>query len=312
MNNRGIVLVLVLWILTIMMVIALSVSYVARTDLSGTILYVRDLQNRYYALAGLERAKAELLYRQYFLNDETADVWRVDGTEYEFELGNGNVVVKITSEIGKIDINHAHETLLKNLLINQGLNEEQAEALVDAIIDFRDPDNVPRPKGAEEEYYSSLERPYKVKNSNYESLDELLYVKGMTRELLYGDQDKKGLIDLLTIYSGHRNVSIKYAPKEVLKAVPGLSDEMVEAILQRRKEKQIRGPHDIQDIIGEGLANLTQYLNFGDSQIFTVVSEGRSSQDRKAKAYAIKAVIAREMGNKFSYKYYKEPVSAGQ
>ncbi len=47
----------------------------------------------------------------------------------------------------------------------------------------------------------SLPNPYKAKNANFDTLEELLLVKGMTSEILYGNKEKKGIIDLLTIYS---------------------------------------------------------------------------------------------------------------
>ena len=71
--NRGLVLVLILWILTILMVIALSLSYIVRTDLAGTFAHLKDAEDKYLALSGIERAKAELIYRRFKFHDETAE-----------------------------------------------------------------------------------------------------------------------------------------------------------------------------------------------------------------------------------------------
>ncbi len=305
--SRGLVLVLILWILTILMVIALSLSYLVRTDMAGTFAHLKDAEDKYLALSGIERAKAELIYRRAKFHDETAEVWRVDGTPYEYDLGSGLVKVRILNESSKIDINAAPEPLLRQLFINQGLTEEEATVIVDSIMDWKDTDNIPRPNGAEDDYYAKLPKPYGTKNGLFDSVDELLYVRGMTREILYGGGGKRGIADLLTVYSGHNMVSVKYADREVLRAVPGLSEEVIDAILQRRQEREIKGPQDLQDVLGQAMGEVNKYLSFNDSPFFTVESEGRSSKENKT-GYGIRAVLAIEGNNKFSFRYYKEPV----
>jgi hypothetical protein len=50
--------------------------------------------------------------------------------------------------------------------------------------------------GAQDDYYMSLVPPYRCKNNVPESLDELLLVKGVTRDLLYGaDANRNGVQD---------------------------------------------------------------------------------------------------------------------
>jgi general secretion pathway protein K len=301
------VLVLVLWILTILMVIALSLSYMVRTDLAGTFAHLRDTEDKYLALSGIERAKAELVYRRFKLHEEGAEVWRVDGTPYEYDLGSGIVKVRILNESSKIDINAASEALLRQLFITQGLSEQEADVIVDSIMDWKDTDNIPRPNGAEEDYYARLPKPYGIKNGLFDSVDELLYVRGMTREILYGGRGKRGIADLLTVYSGHNMVSVKYADRDVLRAVPGLTEEIIDAIIERRKEREIRGPQDLQDVLGQSMGEVNKYLSFSESPFFRVESEGRSHRENK-RGYGIRAVLALEGNNKFSIRYYKEPV----
>jgi hypothetical protein len=68
--------------------------------------------------------------------------------------------------------------------------------LADAILDFIDDDETPRTNGCESEYYSSLTPSYASKNSPLESVDELLLVRGVTPDLLYGeDVNRNGLLD---------------------------------------------------------------------------------------------------------------------
>jgi len=60
-------------------------------------------------------------------------------------------------------------------------------ALVAALRDFIDFDDITRPDGAEQDYYDGLARPYRVRNGRLDSIDELLLVRGFTQPLLYGE-----------------------------------------------------------------------------------------------------------------------------
>ncbi|MFO1021175.1 MAG: type II secretion system protein GspK [Planctomycetales bacterium] len=63
---------------------------------------------------------------------------------------------------------------------------EMTEEIADAILDWLDADSTPREHGAEEDFYAGLNPPYPPRNGLPLSLEELLLVKGVTRELLYG------------------------------------------------------------------------------------------------------------------------------
>ncbi|HVX10486.1 MAG TPA: hypothetical protein VHC22_04860 [Pirellulales bacterium] len=66
--------------------------------------------------------------------------------------------------------------------------------IADAILDWLDPDDIPRTNGCEREYYTSL--GYAPKNGPMESVEELLLVRGVTPQLLYGpDLDRNGVVD---------------------------------------------------------------------------------------------------------------------
>ena len=65
--------------------------------------------------------------------------------------------------------------------------------VADAIVDWLDMDSSPRPYGAEDDYYTALSPPYHCKNGPLDSLEELLLVRGVTPELLFGnDQNRNG------------------------------------------------------------------------------------------------------------------------
>jgi type II secretory pathway component PulK len=96
---------------------------------------------------------------------------------------NLNALMKIDSS-GKV----AHDMLMT--LPNM------TEDVANAILDWIDPDDDPRTNGAENDYYSSCNPPYRCKNGPLDSLEELLLVKGVTPPLLFGnDLNRNGVLD---------------------------------------------------------------------------------------------------------------------
>ena len=96
----------------------------------------------------------------------------------------------VVDEASKLNINTASNDML---LLLPGMTPELAAS----IVDWRDADStVTNGVGAESEYYMQLPEPYNCKNSPFETLDELLLVKGATRDLLYGvDANRNGVVD---------------------------------------------------------------------------------------------------------------------
>lgn len=79
------------------------------------------------------------------------------------------------------------------LMALPGMTEEIAEA----ILDFIDEDEEARLNGAEfEDYYVDLPAPYKPPNKSLNSIEQLLLVRGITPQLLFGyDENRNGLLD---------------------------------------------------------------------------------------------------------------------
>ncbi len=103
---------------------------------------------------------------------------------------------------GKISLNALTDIsgiILKNLLVNQGVSPEDADTIVDSILDWKDADDLHRLHGAESDYYLSLPNPYKAGDVPFETLEVLALVKGVTPEILYGTEKKRGIIHFLTL-----------------------------------------------------------------------------------------------------------------
>jgi type II secretory pathway component PulK len=60
------------------------------------------------------------------------------------------------------------------------------DSIADAILDWIDADSTPRPQGAEADYYSAITPPYAPRNGPPATIEELLLVRGVTPQLLFG------------------------------------------------------------------------------------------------------------------------------
>jgi len=111
---------------------------------------------------------------------------------------NRSIRFGITPEASKLNLNYATEEQIEALLrpLLADLQVENEEELIAALLDWRDANDDLRPGGAEASYYNTLEPPYSPKNGPFDSVEELLLVKGFSPAILYGeDTNRNGILD---------------------------------------------------------------------------------------------------------------------
>ncbi len=105
------------------------------------------------------------------------------------------------------------------------------------MLDWKDSgdNDAHRLSGAENEYYESLEDPYKAKNALFDVPEELSLVKGMTAEYMYGSEETKSLIPLITTF-GKGTININTVSQEVMEIL-GLNPFEIETVLKQRSKE---------------------------------------------------------------------------
>ncbi len=224
--RRSFVLPVVLLVLVLVALLAASFSFEMNADLAVTQGAFHRFQARQAADAGIQRVMLLLRERRletdawYSNPDELrrALVWRgdleptelglPDSTEVENDrrpaflfsivaddpADDQNVRYGLTNEAARLNINVASRDQLRTL-ITQIFPEAPVEELVDALMDWRDEDDIPGEHGAESAYYATLDPPYRPKNAPFDTVEELLMVRGFTGQILYGeDYDRNGLL----------------------------------------------------------------------------------------------------------------------
>lgn len=228
-HQHGIALVLVLWSTTLLTVIAASFAFSMRTDILLAQNLAASARAQALADAGMQRAFYEM-----FKPIEDLQRWKGDGVRHQWEFGGAKLSISLLDVSGKIDINSASDSLLKGLLKSVGLNDEESTILLDVIADWRDSDELPRPKGAEVAEYKAAGLKYRPANAPFETVYELQRVLGMTPELY------ASLADALTVDSHQTGINAAIAPRKVLLALPGANAELVDAYLLARQEALLK------------------------------------------------------------------------
>ncbi|QLH39826.1 MAG: general secretion pathway protein GspK [Defluviicoccus sp.] len=177
-RERGFALLMVLWTLILLAFLAMVFADNARTEVFLARNLVDNAQAEALADGGIYRAAAGLS------RDPVDGGFYGDGRVYVWPSEAGEVRFWIRDEGGKVDINNAPAALLRELLVIVGADSKLAESLADAIIDFRDEDDDKQPHGAEVREYRAEGLGYGPKNQRIVLTDELIYVPGMTADLL--------------------------------------------------------------------------------------------------------------------------------
>ena len=240
-EQGGVALVLVIWILVVLVAIVGEFSYSMRTEINIVRNFKEEEEAYQLALSGIEQAKLELLSSVnngvvYYNEDNILMIGQSDEVPVRRDtLGSGSFRYTITDEDSKLNINAATVEQIKPLLLQSGVEITDADTIADSIIDWRDPNDLHMLNGAEEEYYQSLDRPYSCKDGEIKSIDELLMVKGMSRDILYGsppqetdegtveEKSYQGIDKFLTVYSAG-NVNINTASPAVLETLLGIEE----------------------------------------------------------------------------------------
>ncbi|HEX9786555.1 MAG TPA: hypothetical protein VGB09_00955, partial [Candidatus Binatia bacterium] len=188
-DDRGVALIVVLWIFIFLFVVAFEFSTAAREEASGAHRFSDETQGYYLAVAGFERGMYDFLRQPTgggAIQQGQPKTDLFDGEWREENFGAGAFRVRLVDEGGKININRISEESLRRVFTHLGIDAARRDILVDSIMDWRDPDDLHRANGAENDHYASLSPAYTTKNGPLDSVAELLWIRGVTRELFFG------------------------------------------------------------------------------------------------------------------------------
>lgn len=294
----GIALIAVLWGVTLLAMIALIFSSSVQIETRSAIYEKEAAQAYGIACGGVEAAMFEIGYPPSG-DQERSRLWTWRQGQRETVVGfpGGRAVLEIVNEAGKLDLNAASGIQLTRLFEARGLSAPAARELAIAIIHWRAPAGDDEASQTLDDYYRQA--GYHPPHLPFSSLEEVLRVRGMNREILYGtlevsDQGRirrmYGVGEDLTVFSKSTQVNINYASAAVLGSVPGLSPELADAVARERANKPFQSIEDAgQRLTGALPDRALPYLTTADASVYSIVSVGEVTGSRVRRA--VKALL---------------------
>ena len=224
-------------------------------------------------------------------SDSLTEFWSDNVEDFnDIELERCRFSVQVIDEAGKLNINTVTR---EQLLMLTYMTDE----IADAIIDWRDEDDTPSEDGAESGYYRNLQYGYEIRNGPLKTVRELLMVRGVSEELLYGEDTNfngqldsnerdgdesppadngdnkldRGWVEYMTCYSydnnrdaeGNSRVNINQGDENQLASSLGIRSSQAKWILDNRGND---GYESIGDLISQNSPKKAQQSSGGDSE----------------------------------------------
>jgi general secretion pathway protein K len=237
-GQRGIALVIVLWVIALLTVMALGLTTTQRTENALSRNQIDAARFRVAAEAALGLTALNLLATP-METVPAEEVWLPDGAPRALRFDGMEFSVSVSNETSRIDLNQATRDQLAALIEfaqgEEGYDEAARDALADAIIDWRDEDDLAQLNGAEDGEYETAGLPYGAGDQPFASVEELRQVLGMTRELY------QRLAPDLTVDNASGSVEQRFASAQVLAALQGLPLEQTQQLVLERDQPVVPG-----------------------------------------------------------------------
>ncbi|HUF93126.1 MAG TPA: hypothetical protein VMR23_12160 [Candidatus Limnocylindria bacterium] len=242
-REGGFALIAVLLVMAMVGVIGAEFAYSMRLEAASVRAYKDALVGAHLAEAAVEQAIREIAGEGAFVaadDDGLLTFYTRDRRALErlprekVPLGGGHFSYRLTDEEARLNLNTSPPDRVGRLFEALGIDKIERDTIIASIQDWRDPNEEHRLNGAESDFYLELPVPYRSKNANLDSVNELMQIKGVTPALLKGVDGAPGLAEMLTVKSPGQ-VNINTAGPAVMRAL-GISDAEYTEIVQSRRE----------------------------------------------------------------------------
>lgn len=231
--RTGFALVAVLYVLVGVAALALVASLSARDSLATA-------QNRMALTRALWRAegcatRARAIVEEALVQEQSSSTAGSRKADLESMLKRSPLLanacrVGLASAGARLDVNAASGMRLRRALTRIGFAEASADSIADAILDWRDEDDIPRPLGAEQRWYvaNNQARP---RDGPFANRDELHRVRGLERLTPALDSAFDATFDVEPT-----RLDLSHASPAALASLPGFTDDAIARVLDAQQD----------------------------------------------------------------------------
>jgi general secretion pathway protein K len=239
-TERGVALVVVLWIIVMLSLLIGGFAFTMHVETQVASFSRKELRAEMLARSAVELVRQTLHARTPWEKQCEAlnQSWCLNELYTDHELGDGRFNVRVIDEESLLPINRLTDSRLRLLMQYLEVDPTLVDTITDSIQDWIDDNPLARLNGAESDYYLTLNPPYRAKNGPIYRIQELLMIRGITREIYQGTPEKPGLKDLVSPYT--QQVNINTASPLVLQVVLKMDEQSLKPLLTRRDDRPFR------------------------------------------------------------------------
>jgi general secretion pathway protein K len=291
-NRRGSALLTVLWLSACLAAIAFSVSSSVRAETERVQAGSNGLRAWYLATGAVERGIQWVLCGDNYRNADGSAHWTYGMPRMNMSFPSGDAVVEMIPESSKFDINHASAQDLAAMITVISGNADRAREIAGAILDWR---GGSAESSSFDQYYFSISPTFRARHASFQEIEELLFVRGMTPELFYGNfvadgqealYASGGLRDCLSVWGSLGPFDVNTASPAVLAAV-GMPPEAIAAVVAHRKEVPFKNLGDVG-----ALGIPTGRLRVGGNLIWTLRASARLKRPDGTRSEVVRTASA--------------------
>lgn len=284
-GERGVALLVVLWVMAAATMLVMAFNATVRSGLSFVRAEVGLSQSEAIADAGVEIAVARLI------DENAAQKWFPDGETRSVDFAGRRLHIRITDPNGLVDLNKADKALLLEFFKRSASSDSTARVLTDQIIAARN---------AAEKASRNLVRSANLAAPSFSEFDvrphapafldvgEARRLDGMSAALY------RKVAPFLTVYSADGSINPLSAPDEVLQADPKLRGIDVSAERKAFRAGRSGAASSSQgtgnDIAGNNVNDADRKDGFGPAYVIEVESAGANDK------YAFKRTVVVAIG----------------
>jgi general secretion pathway protein K len=248
-GRRGVALVLVLWLIVVLGAITAAVVASSRSGSQVLVNARTRIVARYASESGIVAARPLLqqLAFAYSPSQQVLAITALNGAMQdlqEVDLGAARFGVTLTDLNARLDLNQSDPEAVVGL-ISEFTSRSAAQSIGDALLDWRDGDDLVRSQGAEKEAYQRAGSAYVPRNAPLTRLDELLRIRGVTDSLA------QMLDPYITVNSDFR-LDVNAAPEPVLAAFPGIGIGGARELIARRQSGPFTSVSEVLTLLRAG------------------------------------------------------------
>ena len=268
-GQRGVALVVVLWMSIILTVLVSSFANVIKSS-----IVIAGTENSILLhYAGIDSALEVAVFG--IMDKKKKKVWLRPGRINKVRISGKDINIRIVDPKGLVDINRADRNMLRALFRRVTGNQSRSDEIVRQIIAKRTQKTAP----------TKIQNRSGARQISFRHIEDLLALPAMNADM-FGKMS-----GIITVFSGQKKINPATAPREVLLSVPGLTGPFVADFLQKRK-RDVEDTRNYTDIVTRSDGALA--LSKRDVHIIYVTAAWGKSSQLLGRRYVVAIGLDRE------------------